>query len=526
MVETQVFLCASNLDNPKKMFQGYCFVGSDYIFGEEGRSKFEEEYEVSIEGGEDGCYVVSSFQDDVYSFSCDYSGNKKIFYYWDNGFWVVSNSIFLIVEHLKKSGIFIKPNFSQLATISVDKGNAFNQIYSENTFVDNIKLLPVGYTLEVSTSNIRFVFVKPDIIISSYEEGLKLFISTWISRLAGLIESGVEIQSDLTGGADSRTVFALLTKAVEVAGASEKPKIRSGSTPDNDLDLRIATAITEKYDFLINDRLKTKIQRYSAMESYHSWKTLCLGVYHPVYFPNNGPNSNIVRLGGAGAENHRKFYKFDDPESFISYYKDKVIPTFLSYNVASDLKKEFKRINNLGLKVDPLVVHYRQYRNRMHSGRSPQYSALFNPLGCRVLDKVSELAGDIRIENGQLNYDLMASLLPSILDIPFDSKSKELNEIRQDNLTIVDGWGGVLPGKVFLSDLPPAKFEKYSKSTLDLLNEDFQFAKKTEFVNEYFSSDFIKRSEQIMEDALNNNRFPHATSAQGIVAIIAAGLFD
>ena len=127
-LEEQYFVFSSNKINPRSFFQGYCFIGSDYIFGNEGSKKLYEEKGIAINGGEDGCYVVAEEIANGFSFSSDFSGNKKIFYYWVPGYWVVSNSIYLIIEQLKKNKFFLTANYSQLAAIGVSTGSFYNQL--------------------------------------------------------------------------------------------------------------------------------------------------------------------------------------------------------------------------------------------------------------------------------------------------------------------------------------------------------------------------------------------------------------
>lgn len=470
---------------------------------------------------------MATRKDDGYSFSCDFSGNKKIFYYWVPGFWVVSNSIFLIAEYLKKKNISIRPNYSQLSVIGVEKCNTFNQLYSVNTFIEGVKLLPIGVSLDISKNNFKLTDIKNTTIFYSYRDGLLNFINVWVSRLSGLLNNGVEIQSDLTGGADSRTVFSLLKKSYEfVEDTSGRIILRSSTILKDNLDLEIATNIANTYGMPINEKPSVKIQKFSGMESFYSWKGLCLGVYHPIYFPNNGPNYNTVRLGGAGAENHRRFYNYKDIRTFKEVNANKMPTKYLSYEMMSDLDSEFNRMSYLGSEIDPLILHYREYRNRMHSGRTPQYTVLFNPLGSKILEAVSEVAGKERIDNGQINYDLMATLLPDVLDIPFDHESKSFNEKRRQNLTVVNMCDSVTPGNVYIDYKEDDYLRKSNtKSAIQLLNDEFQNVKNNPFVKDFFGNEFIKNAESTMKNALDNNKFPHAINAQGIVSVIAAALF-
>ncbi|MDE0490143.1 hypothetical protein NK638_01070 [Psychrobacter sp. A3] len=526
-LENQYFVFASDLENPNKFFQGYCFVGTDYIFGDIGRQKYYDETGNNIFGGEDGCYVIAESVDDSFLLSSDFSGNKKIFYYWTPDFWVVSNSIFLIVEHLKDNNINISVNYSQLAAIAVPRGSFFNQLYSIDTFVNNIKLLPIGHSLKISKSRYSIEKIEKTRSFDSYEEGLSIFIGTWIARLAGLLNHGINIKADLTGGADSRTVFTFLKKAAEkTIRANNIPVLRSGSTPSNTTDLEIATKIANIYNFPINEKGIDRVNTFSGEESFLSWKILCLGVYHPVYFPNSGPQHHIVSLGGAGAENHRHFYKNPSVQDFVNSNASKVSPKWLSYNVIADLETELQRMTNANSEMDPLILHYREYRNRMHSGRTPQYISLFNPLGSKILEDVSEVAGENRLKVGQLNYDLMATLLPDILNIPFDNEAKALNEVRKENLTVLDSWQEFETGNVYIDNNPKIHDKEKTLPALQLLNIDFQKAKENSFVKEFFGTEFIGQAETAMADAIESKRFPHAIYAQSIAAIIAASLFD
>jgi len=523
----QCFLFASNKVNPQNFFQGYCFVGSDYISGSEGQKKYFNRTGKTINSGEDGCYVYVERINNDYFFSTDFLGYKKVFYFWIHNIWVVSNSIHLIANYLKKNKVRLKANLSQLSTIGIHKGSFFNQLYSINTFIEGIKLLPPGCTLKISRSEYSIERNKRLNTFSTYEQGLSLFIDTWISRLRGLLDSNIHIISDLTGGADSRAVYTLVKKAKDLSmNGSEYPMLSCGSSKGNTLDLEIAKNIAEKYEYPINVRKKYIENKYSGQESYESWKALCLGVYHPIYFPPHGPQNDTVSLGGSGAGNHRRVYNHENIEEFVSSHVSMIEPSWLSYNVHSDIKTEIDRMSSIGSKVDPIVLHFREYRDRMHGGRNPQYMTLFNPLGSKILDEVSEISGSSRFKVGQVNYDIMSNLLPEILDIPFDSDLKKLNTEREKNLVHLDKWNEFLTGRAYTSASLAHESIKETDSAFDFLNEDFQSAKSNVFVKEFFGKRFISKTDDLMKSALENKKFKHAIDGQGIAAIIAASTFD
>ncbi len=522
----QHFLFASNIENPKVFFQGYCFVETDYIFGDGGREQFYRQTGLKIEGGEDGCYVTVQTLDDTYLFSSDFYGYKKLFYYWTPKVWIVSNSIFLICEHLKKSNIFLKANYSQLSTVGIHRSLFFNQIYCVNTIVEGVKLLPVGFSLNISKSGYTINKIENNTKFKSYRDGLSSFISTWTARLAGLINNGIDIQSDLTGGLDSRTVFTVLKTATELITDSKRlPVLRSGATEDNK-DLKIATVIAEAYGFPINEKSSLITNRFSGEESFLSWKSLCLGVYHPIYFPSYGPQPSVVALAGGGAENHRLFYKYSDTEAFIGANAVKIEPTSFINDFEAEMHTEMQRMSLTGSKVDLMTRHYREYRNRMHAGRSPQYVSSFNPLASKILDDVAEFAGLERLKAGQVSFDIMASLLPSIFDIPFDSPSKSLNETRRANLTVIKDWEVKSIGRVFIDTPSNDGVSNKTANVFELLNEDFQKSLDKPFVKNFFGQEFIKQTNDTMLEAKDNRKFSHAIDGQGIAAVIAGGMFD
>lgn len=528
-VESQSFLFASNINNPDKLFQGYCFIDSDYVFGDVGREKYFNVKGIDISGGEDGCYISALKVKEDFYFSSDFSGFKKIFYYWSNKIWVVSNSIYLISQHLKKSNIPLQVNASQLASIGVSRDLFCNQLYSTNTFVEGIRLLPLNHTLKISKSGYSFIEIANDLSFDSYELGLTNFIIIWISRFSSLLRNNINIRADLTGGADSRTIFTLLKNAAEyTTNSTGTLGFRTGHTPTNTTDLEIATKVGLAYGYKVNNEKFPITNIYTSKESIDIWKVLCLGVYHPIYIPTFGAQPDVVSIGGASAGNSRVHYKENSPEALFNKHLSGLSPKWLSYNALTDCINEFNDIKESKSDVDPLIVHYRRYRNRMHAGRTPQYSTMFNPFASKFLENVAEKAGALRLSNAQINYDLMSALLPGVLDIPFDLPSKEFNEIRQKNLTKISVPDLFCVGSVYIEDdISYGKSDVSESCIYELLNEEFQTSKRQPFVVDFFGKPFIDKANNTMLDAIKNKRFnPHPVDAQGISAIIAGGLFD
>jgi len=91
----------------------------------------------------------------------------------------------------------------------------------------------MGYTIK------KF---KDKVNIKTYDDALSSFISTWVLRLVVLLENGIAIKSHLTGGADSRTVFTILKKAIDISERIDTPPIYFSSTSDKSTPQALPTS--------------------------------------------------------------------------------------------------------------------------------------------------------------------------------------------------------------------------------------------------------------------------------------------
>ena len=155
-MSNSTFLLSSFHNNSDFLFQGYCFVDCDYIFGQKGAERYISETGNRIEGGEDGCYVVAYRTGDEYRISCDYAGYKKILYYFDpmSRVWAVSNSLNVLISHLKRKGIIVTPNLSQLYFHAQVKEMFGQQLASFSTIANHIRLLPTCCNLIIGEKGI------------------------------------------------------------------------------------------------------------------------------------------------------------------------------------------------------------------------------------------------------------------------------------------------------------------------------------------------------------------------------------
>lgn len=533
-----VFLFSDATNNPATFFQGYCFYKSDYIWGDEGGQAYFKENGVTIPAGEDGCYVSVIQESEEFVFKSDHHGYKKIFYFWRNGCWVVSNSLFLISEHLTKRGITVIPCYSQLFAMSLD-GMFFNQLTSFETIIKGVKLLPPGYSLKIG-NNCRPQFdrveTKQD-SNGSYAERLGLFLNTWVSRMETLLsDPHITITSDITGGVDSRSILAMFIKAKQRLGkGNESPFLRCGSIAGDKSDIRVARKICSKYSLNLNMPNSHSVSYYTSEERVNTWRDMCLGLYHPVYFPQLAPDSTLVHFDGAGGGNHRSVYdkngSHKDIENFIESSSQRILPSWLRYEFKSSLEDTFDHI----YKDKPdssyrelLIGHYRYFRNRFHAGRAPQYRVLFSPLGSHLLDSASKVLDESLKGSAQVNYDIIASLDKKLLRMEYDKPFKSPSEAALSNLTIVNINSEPSPGKVYSGSniiLSSGEPNKSIEQNFDVLNSYLSDSLKNNFVHDFWGEEYIKKSVALSQKAQQDNKLRHAVDAIPIAALIASGIF-
>lgn len=75
---------------PGTVFDGFVFIGSDYISGQQGALAYSRDTGRIIPSGEDGCYLSLRKTAEGHQIGVDYCGYKKIYYYNDGEVWAIS----------------------------------------------------------------------------------------------------------------------------------------------------------------------------------------------------------------------------------------------------------------------------------------------------------------------------------------------------------------------------------------------------------------------------------------------------
>ncbi len=520
------FIVTSDGRPVERFFQGYFFHEADFVFGEEGLTRFEAATGIAVSGGLDGCYVIAHREGDSLVFSTDHAGYKMLYYYHDGSTWAVSNSLAQIVDFLRASRIAITPNYSQLANIMAP-GTASSQLFSHETTVRNIRLAPRSTNLVVRPDRVAF---EPwaEVPAEEYRVGLGNHLDTWVRRFETFaLTPGIGVSVDITGGLDSRTNFGLITLAKKrLGGQGAYPRLNCGFTPTKTDDLDVAVQLTDHYGLALNDERKFPGYPLSSQECYQRFRDLNVGVSYTLYQVVEGPTPNQISFGGAGGETQRKFYenhiRSKDISLLFKSYGSRLKYRWLSEEFVRDAWASLDAIEGPG--SDPLRRYYREFRNRYHSGRAPRYSVQFTPLDSVTADIAQSQAGQDRLDDGQFLYDIFASADENLIDMPFDSPSKAPSAQVRANLTRAEIPSDARPGRVWAAETEPRQAFQTSAERNRLLQAAVNRAAQDPFVARFWGEELVEIANGLLEDLLAGRSLGNAINGKPISALLAAHL--
>lgn len=532
------YLFSSFKENPEFFFDGYCFVGSDFIFGNLGAKNYISENNTKIEGGEDGCYIVAHRQENRFTFGSDYGGYKKVLYYYDplNRVWAVSNSLRILVKHLRDFGVNITLNLSQLYFHALAKGVAAQQPVSFSTIANSIFLLPTNTTLvidsfglEIKNNNNKYEHKN-----LSYNYMLSRYVAIWTARFETIFsDPSLVINQALTGGIDSRAVFSITSLARKKIASSETSRhsFKCGKIRGDSADLDVAGKITEYYGYNLNENiLKDEIRYLNGEETYSRWKDLSLGLYFPTYFESRKTNPFHINISGGGGEKYRPYYRQSQDDTFEKFSKRNLSQV---ESISSQIEIENTMLNSMrylaaNSQKDPLQLHYSEFRNRLHSGFFSQFIVDISPLNSHLLSDIADSFND-KVSSSQLLYDLI-NLEPEVLNFDFDKQEKRPKAHHISDLTVLNEFSErIQKGKLY-SDSNNLKekdtgISSKSNAYTYYLEKDVEKALSTKVVNHVWDKDFINNVEAKVRYLSDGGKLAHAMEGITISSLIASSMF-
>lgn len=459
-------------------FDGFAFVGKDYISGADGARKFSTETGLKIRGGEDGCYISIWRESGLLRFGVDHSGNMKLFTYYKDGVWGVSNSVVALADHLRANGVSLRANSTQLFGLGLSGPSGFNeQLVSFDTVIDGITL--VDTKSEVVVENGSLVVeerqARPSV---SYEEALTTYLESWVGRFETLLSiPGASITCDLSGGKDSRLVFGLLMAAKDRLKLDNRdmPVFHSNKTVGlEENDYETAQTVAGAFGQVLNAKPKPIVDDsvYNATHRYSQWRNLCLTCYHPLYFPMRSQSPLRIGLGGGGGGNHRPFFPFSTFDDFAKRYR-RICPNQpMLENWLGSVRAVCDQAEKKNFGHAPWIFHYRELRSRFHAGRASQYRSLIAPLSSGLMDDLSIYPG--KTVEAQAHFDVMASLSEPLMLMPYNKPGKGPTERTLANLMRVGISRLSDPGRAYIEEPRQVIQPERAESCFDLLGADLE----------------------------------------------------
>lgn len=439
-------LISSSDETLTSQFEGYAFVGADYVYGPSGLKQFERETGSSITPGHDGCYVSACWVGDEYIIGVDSRGLGRLFAYQHAGEWTIASSLYELVAHVRGVGLPLTPMPEMLSAFRLD-GSFFAQMTSLDTIFAEIELLPSRAQVIASHQRLtlRTVDRTPQ---QTYEVALYEYLHMWRARALTLLrDPRITFSTDLSGGFDSRAVMALLLSTHEFSTDNPRHQVLSATSKVD--DYRAASGLAGTYGFELNGPVQRPPLPKSGVRAMRTWRAHCLGTYRPVYLAPAGESPFFIRGHGAGGGNHRTTFNDANITDRTARYASARNPE-THRRWARSVEASLHAVSADHPGVHPMVVHYREFRSRFHFGHAPHQRAMFMPLSSGLLDVITDRE-DSRTHR-QFYFDIMESLAPGIIELPFDEPRKSPTEVELGAVTTVSLDDRVTAGRVYAAE--------------------------------------------------------------------------
>lgn len=369
------FIDSNNLDSVKTRFYGYSI--QDTGIYEEGN--LDEQAVAGLDGC--GCYIYVKADESKITIQQDFNGSYGIYLYSTEGYFALSNSFYMLIEHLKED---------YTLTLNIDYCNhilcdTLASLSCQETPICEIKLIDKDLNIIISNNTVKFqqIDYKENSIKLSSEEGIQV-LDQWFYRWTALFRNlkmhTNNISVDLSGGFDSRIVFMLMAES-----GINLNEIRVNAVND-DLhthreDYEIASELAKHYNVELNKKLDNNRLLYYSFEdivnmAYHNK----MGFHKEIYFRNAKKEDKVYRVGGGGGEGVRDHWDYSESEFIdrnINYANPypKIIQRKMKSSIEHIIKDGISIIKEKYSITDDHpkrlgLAMYRAIRCRSHFGKS------------------------------------------------------------------------------------------------------------------------------------------------------------
>lgn len=392
----------------------------------------------------DGAYIYIRRDGSTVTIHQDFMGSYGLYLFRKDGYFALSNSFMRLAEYVAdRYPITLNREYADFFLTADLCSVAYGEtLVSEIQCLDRAAVVEISIPDKVLTTHLHD-YGENTVELSS-PEGMKL-LDAWFHKWAGLIRSlkaqTNNIQTDLSGGFDSRLTFDLL-----LGSGVDLSDIFVFSIHD-DLhthaeDYEIAESMADRYGFRLNDssKLTPGIPLETPREPLDLSLYTKLGFHKQIYNQSRyyeTPRYNFVGNGGECVRDYWNMSREEYIETAVSRCRTYPgsLPTRLEASIRSILARSFQGIqekfSSLGrpLAEGELTLNlYRETRCRNHFGKAIVERLLANSITCApLLDPLLHRLK--RSDSTCSDHDLLIAVIysrfvPDLLDFKFDNGRK------------------------------------------------------------------------------------------------------
>ena len=496
-------------DHPEltESFEGFCYAGSDYIAGQSGFNEYRARG-LDVPPGRDGCYTVFRRIGGVFEAGTDARGLRRLFLFRRGRMWALSSSLYGLVQHLRSSGVQVRPNRALLAPLSV-RASLTTQSSTTQTFFEDVQLIPSFCVVRFPRGFPRVEALPAPEPADDYTSTLRHYLTTWVSRFATLADqSRTDFTLDLSGGLDSRVVMAFALASGRLT--SDPHKFRVVSQERMPEDFCAASRIADQHAIALNGPALPLRSSATVDTALRMWRENNLGVYLPVYLSTHTFDPFSIRGHGSGGGLLRGVHEGVSMSSRLESIRPRLEDDVFE-EWSSTVTQDLERLAAMRPALSTQNLHYREFRNRFHFGHAQHQRGTFSPLNSMLLDPLSV---DLGSGGRHTFYDAMDCLVPGLKNFPYDTPKKGPERSEPSAEAQAVGPIDVEPGEVFGDMEPSGGKPGNARQVFNALYDQADRALKNSSVRDLLKDPQVeKRAKRFLKEVRSSTSRPRANHA-------------
>ncbi len=431
MVKDFFIIDSNNLGEVRDSIFGFV-VTSNGIFDEDNFAELNDEDATGI-----GTYLIVRSTDDHITIKQDYSGSWGLYFYRNQDYFAISNSVVALGEYLKGHRILtLNRDYANHMLLEGLASRALEEtVFSEVSLIRRNAKVVIHKGIKPWIEFDYIDYGENTVYINSREgiDALDKWCEKWRGIIRGLVNNA-HVEADLSGGFDSRVVFSLLPNSgidlKDIRVNSYKDKYYTHSE-----DYAIASKIADEFGFALNCGNHSEQCAYYCVDELMERQFLTkLSVNKQFFFLDKRYKTKRIKLTGDGGESIRGVDTRDKKNfiklhtSYANVYSDE-LKNELSVSDNNILNHLYDYINTgANIEPDSAIATYavcRETWNRSHFGKKGVECFFNNIYGLQPLMD-PDLHRIIPITKDCKDFNLLMAVIivrycPKLLDFPYDS---------------------------------------------------------------------------------------------------------